>query len=261
LHVPPGRSDDLHVKVAIIHLALLTLAACTSRDGLCQGVVPLDTGKPVTVENVPADLDLFPDAFVGDGTGSVAILAGPPNGRFNAMIFNASGTTVASWIGQSADSFQLRILPQRTGYQLLTGDTINVATLETLSAVGVTLNKTRLDEANRMTSAIDPRGGSFVLAFRFIPNGPHNFFYAWQLFAHRFDEHGAPRQGAALVTSDPLGNQLMVDFQGAVNLNGHAFAVWAILTKDGPGPYRTYGAWLGQNGQPRNPFFSEIPQT
>ena len=248
-----------------IACAFFALGACTSRQSAnpCQGIVPENLGESITVENVPADLTPFADAYVGDGTGSVAILASTfPRPRFNAAIFDAAGNVVAARLAQSADSFHLRILPQRSGYQLLTGDTINTARLETLSPAGDVEAGAELQRALTMSSVIDPRGGSMVLAVRIIPGAPQNLVYPWRLYAHRFDEKGAPRHPPVLVASDLTGSQGIIDLEGAVNTNGRAFAVWAVLTKEVGGPFPISGAWLSQEGVPETPFLlGEVQHT
>jgi hypothetical protein len=197
------------------------------------------------VESVPVDVTPFTDPVVGDGSGAFAMLAATtPRPRFFGSIFGSNGSAVLNWSDDNADSYHLHVLPQSNGFQILTGDTINTATLVSLSSSGEVTMRTSIEPAEEMASAIDPIGGAIVIALRLIMNSQPTFTYPWRLFLHRIDEKGVPRAPPAMVASDEIGAELIVDFAATTNTAGHVLVVWAVSTaRDGKPPFPIRAAW------------------
>jgi hypothetical protein len=172
------------------------------------------------------------------------LAATTPGKRFFGTIFASNGTAVLSLYDDNADSYHLHVLPQRDGFQMLTGDTINTAKLASLSSSGEVKMRTSIEPAREMVSAIDPTGGAIVVAVRGIMGTQPTFTYPWKLFLHRLDERGVPRLAPAMVASDEVGAELIVDFAATANAAGQVLVVWAVSrTRDGNEAYPIRAAW------------------
>jgi len=153
----------------------------------CEGIMPAAVGPSVTVPGVPSDPTPFPDALVGNGQGSIIFFASDEvRQEFWASVYAVGGKKLVGerW-GKFADRFGPRPLPQRWGFQLREGDTINIARLQTYDSRGELVASTSLKPAHEMVSALDPNGGSLVISDDTLP-GRMNPYYPWMLRAQCF---------------------------------------------------------------------------
>jgi hypothetical protein len=204
----------------------------------------------------------FADALAGDGNGSILFFLPdyPLRSQYIEEIYDRQGARVARVQGQYAEADSiLRPTPlvQKDGFQLLEGDGINIAKLNTYSSSGELMKSTPVPPAHGLVSSVDVRGGSLVVSHVFPPGGtPPGPHYPWILTAQMFDEHGAQRGPARAVAGDPAGQSMVTRFGGAVTTNGWTFVAWTAKTDDTPPVYNDLqGAWVNPSGR-ASPAFS-----
>ncbi len=212
---------------------LVLASACTSCNSSaggptdpCAGVVPQSLPEPIDLGYVLTARSPFEDALVGDGSGSILFTLPdyPAPSQYVAEVHDRGGARVATLQGQFAEASSIRRpvpLVQREGFQLLEGDGINIAKLNTYNSSGEVIKSTSVSPAHGLVSSVDVGGGSLVVSYVFppggTPSGPNN---PWILTAQKFDEHGAQRGPTREVASDPAGQLMVTAFGGAVTTNG-----------------------------------------
>jgi hypothetical protein len=241
------------LATAVGFFATVTFA-CGAKDP-CAGVVPQSLPIPVTVGAAPFDRTPFETAFSGDATGAITFLVANSNTQtYQAAVYSSQGTLQSVPQAQYAETWGPTLLPQQQGFQILEGDGINVARLSSYSPAGILQSSVPVTTAFEMRPSIVVSGGVLLVAVNGIPNAPRGLTDPWTLTVQRFDAGGLTKSGRIVVSTDPMGQQAIMGFAGAVTVTGWTFVLWSTTTETFPQNVQLQGVWVDPMGVARAPF-------